>query len=158
MRSLRANIVWLFVSAIVVALDQFSKYWVLQHLQFQQPYGLSSFFSLNLNFNQGAAFSFLSNSGGWQIHFFQAVSIVVSGILIIWLLTLNSNQLLKPLALSLIIGGAIGNLVDRIRLHYVVDFFDFHINSWHFATFNVADAAVCVGAFFLILTMMLQRD
>lgn len=158
MRSLKGNTVWLVVSILVVVLDQASKYWVLQHLQFQQPLMLNSFLNLNLNFNQGAAFSFLSKAGGWQIHFFQAVSIVVSVILFVWLLLLRSDQVLKALALSLIIGGAIGNLIDRIRLNYVVDFFDFHINTWHFATFNVADAAVCVGAFFLILTMMFQKS
>lgn len=158
MRLLKGNTLWLLLSLFIVALDQASKYWVLENLQFQRPLVLNSFFNLNLNFNQGAAFSLLSNAGGWQIHLFQAISIFVSVILLIWLLTLKNNQKIKALALSLIMGGAIGNLIDRVRLNYVVDFFDFHINTWHFATFNVADAAVCVGAFFLILTMMFQKN
>jgi len=155
---LRKNSMWLLLSVLIIALDQASKYWAKAHLQFQQPYWLTSFFNLNLNFNAGAAFSSLSNEGGWQIHLFQGISIIVSIILIVWLLLLGSKQNLKALGLSLIIGGAIGNLIDRIRLNYVVDFFDFHLKDWHFATFNVADSAVCVGAFFLILSMIWQRD
>lgn len=158
MRLLRKNGLWLLLSIVIIGLDQLSKYLVVQHLQFQQPYFLTPFFNLNLNFNAGAAFSFLSNAGGWQIHLFQGISIVASIVLIAWLLLLKPSENIKALGLSLIIGGAIGNLIDRVRLNYVVDFFDFHINTWHFATFNVADSAVCVGAFFLILSMVWVRD
>lgn len=154
----KKNNLWLLLSLLVILADQITKYLIVQHLQFQQNFFVTSFFNLTLDYNAGASFGFLNNAGGWQIHLFQAISIIISLVLLIWLLRLPPNQKLKALGLSLIIGGAIGNLIDRVRLNYVVDFLDFHINNWHYATFNVADAAVCVGAFFLILSMIWARD
>ncbi len=152
------NARWLLLSGVVVAIDQLSKWFAVNHLVFQQPYRLTSFFNLTLNFNAGAAFSFLGNAGGWQVYLFQAISAVITVFLGVWLLQLKTSKKLQALALSLLIGGAIGNLIDRVRLTYVVDFFDFHIKGWHYATFNVADSAVCVGAFFLILNLIWQRN
>lgn len=155
---LAKNIKWLWLSFVIIVLDQVSKYWALKHLIFQTPRYVWPFLDLRLNFNPGAAFSFLSNQGGWQIYLFRGISAVVSVILAIWLLRLNPGEKLKAFGLSLIIGGAIGNLIDRMRLSYVIDFFDFHWHNWHYATFNVADSAVCVGAFFLILALIWDRS
>lgn len=151
------NLVWLWVSALVVLLDQASKTFAQHLLSYEHPVKLTSFFNLTLNYNFGAAFSFLGNAGGWQVYFLSSVAVIVSVILFVWLLRLTRRESLKALGLSLVIGGAIGNMIDRFRFGYVVDFFDFHIKGWHYATFNVADSAVCLGAFFLILGLIWKR-
>lgn len=147
---------WLFVSLFVVIADQVTKQMVLGHLHYGEPVKVLPFLNLTLRFNTGAAFSFLGNQGGWQVFLFAAISVVVSIALVFWIARLSRNNWLIALPLSLILGGAVGNLIDRIRLGYVVDFFDFHVNGWHFATFNVADAAVSVGAALLILRMIYE--
>ena len=146
---------WLVLSAVVVALDLLSKWYADTHLQmYQQVPVIDGLFSFTLAYNPGAAFSFLANAGGWQRWFFMAVAVGVSGMLIIWLARLPRRKIMEPLALALILGGALGNLYDRIVHGHVVDFILVHWQqSWFFPAFNLADSAITVGAALLILDM-----
>lgn len=143
--------IWLWLSAIVVVIDQLSKSLVMDHLQPGDVLRWAPFFNISLAYNTGSAFSFLGSMSGWQMPLFVVIALIVSIGLIIWLGRLRRNSYLLCISLSLIIGGAVGNVIDRLRLSYVIDFFDFHIGSWHFATFNTADAAISIGAILLIL-------
>ncbi|OGO93552.1 MAG: signal peptidase II [Coxiella sp. RIFCSPHIGHO2_12_FULL_42_15] len=149
---------WLWLSVVVIILDQLLKYWVVSHFQYHQLWPLLSFLNLTLAFNPGAAFSFLGSASGWQIYFFSAISLLIAILFIVWLAQIPRGYHWRGLALSLIIGGAIGNFIDRVRLGYVIDFVDFHLRGWHFATFNLADSAICVGAFFLILSLLFASE
>lgn len=142
---------WLWLSALVIFLDHLSKFFAAKNLALKAPVELTSWLNLILAHNTGAAFSFLGDAGGWQRWFFAVLAGVVSIALIIWLTRLPKKVIWLPCALALILGGAIGNLIDRIRFGYVVDFIDFHIGTWHFATFNIADAAISVGAVMLLI-------
>lgn len=142
---------------LVVLLDQVSKYAVLRHIAYEHSVTVLPFLNFTLRFNTGAAFSFLGQASGWQIYLLSGISIVVSVGLIVWLYCLKSSDWLMALPLSLILGGALGNLIDRVRFGYVVDFIDFHLGAWHFATFNIADAAVSVGAAGLILGLLYEH-
>ena len=115
-------------------------------------------FNLTLQHNTGAAFSFLSNAGGWQRYFFSAVAVVISIALAIWLLRLSPGQWLLALGLGLILGGALGNLWDRLALGYVVDFISVHYGGWYFPAFNIADSAITVGAGCILLDSFVARD
>lgn len=150
--------VWLWVSVAVVALDQVSKWWAVNHLGFGAPLRLLPWLNLRLVFNPGAAFSFLGTSSGWQIALFSIISIVIILVLGIWLVRSQRRDVLLGLSLSLLIGGALGNLIDRLRLSYVVDFFDFHVGTWHFATFNLADAAITIGTILLVVKLLFFSD
>ena len=143
--------VWLTVTALVVALDWYSKQWVSTALELYRPQEVFSWLNITLAHNYGAAFSFLSSAGGWQRWFFIILSSVVSLVLLIWLLRLPRNEWLTGLGLALVLGGAIGNLVDRVQLGYVVDFVDVHYSGWHFPAFNVADSAITCGVILLLL-------
>ena len=153
---------WLWLSALVVALDQATKLWVLAVFE---PYEIrpvaEGYFNLTLAFNTGAAFSFLADAGGWQRWFLVAVSAVVATVLVVWLLRLKPAERAAAPALTLIIGGAFGNLIDRIRLGHVVDFLDFHhaaLAGWpgfsahgHWPAFNLADSAIALGVAYLLV-------
>lgn len=152
----KSALCWLWMSAIIIVGDQATKYLVLRHLSYDQPVAVLPFLNFTLRFNTGAAFSFLGDASGWQIYLLAGISIVVSVLLIIWLSRLRYADWMTALPLSLILGGALGNLLDRVRFRYVVDFIDFHLGAWHFATFNVADAAVSVGAVGLILGLFYE--
>lgn len=141
---------FLLIFAVIVS-DQVSKLWMLEHFQYAEVFSVWSFFNLTLVFNEGAAFSFLSDAGGWQRWFFIALTSVVSVILLVWLLRLKSTEKLTGIALSLILGGAIGNLIDRVSYGYVVDFLDFHWQQMHWPAFNVADSAITIGVVLLLL-------
>ena len=143
--------VWLTVTALVVALDWYSKQWVSTALELYRPQEVFSWLNITLAHNYGAAFSFLSSAGGWQRWFFIILSSVVSLVLLIWLLRLPRNEWLTGLGLALVLGGAIGNLFDRVQLGYVVDFVDVHYSGWHFPAFNVADSAITCGVILLLL-------
>lgn len=145
---------WLILTVLIIAFDQYSKYLILESFHLNQIKVLTPFLNLMLTFNSGSAFGFLSMAGGWQVLFLIVFVSVVVIILFVWLLRLRRNEYLLAIALSLILGGAMGNLSDRVRWGYVVDFVDFHIGAWHFATFNVGDSAVCVGAFLLIVKFL----
>lgn len=139
---------WSWIALLVLAVDQVSKLAALDYLN-GTDITLTPFLNLVLAFNRGAAFGFLSNAGGWQNAFFVVVAIVVSGAIVVMLRQLKPGQSHVGVALMLVLGGAIGNVVDRLRLGHVVDFIDFHVRGWHWYTFNIADAAITIGAIIL---------
>ena len=144
---------WLWLSGLVLVLDQASKWIMTSWLSLYETVAVMPFFNLTMAHNTGAAFSFLAQAGGWQRWFFAAVAAIVSVVLLVWLKRLTATAKLVAVSISLIFGGAIGNLVDRISLGYVVDFLDFYnyYGSYHFPAFNIADSAICIGAVLLII-------
>jgi signal peptidase II len=140
---------WLALSAVVVVLDQLSKQWVSKSLVFGEMIPVMPSFNLVLAHNAGAAFSFLAGAGGWQRGFFIVIA-AVAAVVIVHLLRKHHGERLFSLALALILGGAIGNLIDRILLGHVVDFLDFYVQGYHWPAFNVADMAITGGAGLLI--------
>ncbi|KTC69927.1 lipoprotein signal peptidase [Legionella birminghamensis] len=144
---------WFIISFLVIALDQISKYWAATHLVAYQPEPLIPMVNFTLAYNTGAAFSFLSGTGSWHRWFFAGFSIVMSVALIVWLIRLPKQAILQSLAVSLILGGAIGNLYDRALLGHVIDFIDVYYQNYHWPVFNLADSAICLGAFFLLLDL-----
>lgn len=140
---------WFLISAIVVALDLYTKHLVENAFEYGEHLTVTSFFDLVRFHNEGAAFSFLSSAGGWQKWFFTAVAIVAV-IVITYLIRKNPTQKLFCIGLALVLGGAIGNLYDRLTLGYVVDFLYFHINEYYWPAFNVADSAISVGVVILL--------
>lgn len=149
---------WLLLSAVVIVLDQASKWLALANLQPYEPIAvIDGFLNWMLAFNTGAAFSFLADSGGWQRWFFTALALVVSAVLVVWLGRTARRDWRNAMPLALIIGGAIGNVIDRARLGHVVDFIDVFVGEHHWPAFNIADSAICVGAFGLI-AFSLFRD
>jgi signal peptidase II len=141
---------WFALATAVAALDQFTKHVVQQHLKYGDSVPVTFFFDLVLVFNPGAAFSFLSDAPGWQRWFFVAVALVACGVVSVLLLR-HRGKVLFPAALGLILGGAVGNLVDRVMLGAVVDFLHFHAGHYYWPAFNVADSAITVGAALLVL-------
>ncbi|MBI3222527.1 MAG: lipoprotein signal peptidase [Nitrosomonadales bacterium] len=141
---------WLGLSVLVIVLDQISKLWISSHFAYGEGLQVLSVFNLVLAHNTGAAFSFLNDAGGMQRWLFSIIAIVASA-WIVMLLRRHSAQPLFALALSLILGGALGNLIDRIAYGYVVDFLSFHWDEHYFPAFNLADSAITCGAFLLIL-------
>ena len=135
---------WLGLSALVVALDLYTKHVVQTALAFGERIALTPFFELVLFHNEGAAFSFLAGAGGWQRHLFSAFAIVAS-VVILYLLRKHSRETLFSVALALILGGALGNLYDRLTLGHVVDFLFFHYQEYYWPAFNIADSAITVG-------------
>lgn len=146
------NLHWLWLSALVVALDLWSKSIAEAQLALYQRVEVLPFFNFTLAYNPGAAFSFLADAGGWQRWFFAGVALLASVVIVGWLLKLRGERLVA-LGLALILGGALGNLWDRLVLGHVVDFLDFHWAGYHFPAFNLADSAITVGAVLLILDM-----
>lgn len=137
---------WLVFSSAVIALDQYSKQLVVEHLAYREELAVTSFFSWVHWRNEGAAFSFLDQAGGWQRWAFVALAVVFSAFLIFELRRLRRSETVQALAFALILGGAMGNMIDRAALGYVVDFLRFTFGSWGFPAFNVADSAIFVGA------------
>ncbi|MCP3908010.1 MAG: lipoprotein signal peptidase [Oceanicoccus sp.] len=154
----RANSIGLIVAVIIVALDQWTKHLASTELSYGLPVEILPVFNLTLQHNTGAAFSFLADAGGWQRWFFTIVSAVVSIVLVVWISRLRSEQLLMIASLSCILGGAMGNLWDRVVLGYVVDFISVHYESSYFPAFNIADAAITIGAALMILDMILNPE
>jgi len=141
----------LALAALLVMLDQASKLAVLRLLEPYQTIPLVPGFNLTLAFNRGASFSFLADAGGWQRWLFSGISLAASVIIVILLRRTPPADRLNGLGLSLVLGGAVGNLIDRLWLGHVVDFFDVYYRAWHFPAFNVADSAITVGAALLVL-------
>jgi signal peptidase II len=141
---------WLSISAIVLALDLYSKHLVQQAFEYADKLTITSYFDLVRYHNEGAAFSFLAGAGGWQKWFFTAIAAVAS-IFIVYLLRKHHREKLFSLGLALVLGGALGNLYDRVTLGYVVDFLSFHVNGLYWPAFNVADSAISVGVGILLL-------
>jgi signal peptidase II len=142
---------WTWISVLVLALDQLTKQLASGYLNYAEPVAVMPLFNLTLVHNSGAAFSFLAQAGGWQRWFFAAIALLVSTGIIIWLKRLSADKVWEALALALVLGGAIGNVWDRILLGYVVDFLDFYYGGWHWPAFNIADIAISVGAAILII-------
>ena len=140
---------WLTISAIVVTLDLYSKHLILDMFAYGDKLTITRYFDLVRYHNEGAAFGFLNDAGGWQKWFFTAIS-VIAAIVITYLIKKHREQKLFCLGLALVLGGAIGNLYDRITLGYVVDFLNFHINNVYWPAFNLADSAICVGVALLL--------
>ncbi|MEK7345516.1 MAG: signal peptidase II [Pseudomonadota bacterium] len=146
---------WLGIALLVLLIDQFTKVLVLGAFQLGDSTAVTSFFNLVRAHNHGAAFSFLAAAGGWQRWFFTGIG-VVAAVFMLWMLRSHAGQKLFSLAIALILGGAIGNVVDRLLHGYVIDFLDFFWGSWHFPAFNVADSAISLGAVLLILDEILR--
>ncbi len=147
----------LSIALIVLIADLASKYWIESLLEFGQSIPLTSFFNLVLTYNPGAAFSVLSDQAGWQRWFLSGIA-GSAAILIIYLLNRYKQEKLFCLSLSLILGGALGNLYDRITLGHVVDFLDFYIGAYHWPAFNIADSAIFVGAALMIYDSFRNRE
>ena len=154
---MRSLIRWLSLSVGVIIVDRLTKFWVVDAFQFGEHLPVLDFFNLVYARNTGAAFSFLASEGGWQRFFFIGIALAAS-ILIVYLLRKFAQDRWFCFALSLILGGAIGNVIDRVRWGYVVDFLDFYYAGWHFPAFNVADSAITVGAVLLILDSLRKRE
>ncbi|MEO6410004.1 MAG: signal peptidase II [Burkholderiaceae bacterium] len=149
-KSSGALLPWLGIALIVILADQFSKTLILGHFNLHDSRTITPFFNLVRVHNSGAAFSFLAGASGWQRWFFVGLGAVAS-LFIVWMLRNHAGQRLFGWALSLILGGAIGNVVDRLLHGYVVDFIQVHAGGWYFPSFNIADSAITVGAVLLIL-------
>ena len=147
----------LSIALIVLTLDLASKYWVESVLEFDQKIPLTSFFNLILTYNPGAAFSFLSEESGWQRWFLSGIA-GSAALLIIFLLNKYKHEKLFCMSLSLILGGALGNLYDRITLGHVVDFLDFYIDTHHWPAFNLADSAIFIGAALMIYDSFQRKE
>ena len=146
---------WLAIALAVILLDQFTKTLVLGFFDLGDSRTVTSFFNLVRVHNTGAAFSFLAGASGWQRWFFIGLGIVAAGF-IVWMLRSHGGQRLFAWALALILGGALGNVIDRLLHGYVVDFIQVHYAGWYFPSFNVADSAITVGAALLILDELLR--
>jgi signal peptidase II len=148
---------WFLAAAAVIAVDRLSKWAALAWLRPGDALELTGFFNLVLVFNRGAAFSFLASAPGWQTPFFVTVALVASAI-VSWMLWRDPARRLLCAGLALILGGALGNLWDRLAYGHVVDFLDFHAAGWHWPAFNVADSAISVGAAILIADSLFHRE
>ncbi|QHJ00264.1 lipoprotein signal peptidase [Xylophilus rhododendri] len=146
---------WLGLALIVLIADQFTKTLILGYYRLGDAHHVTNFFNIVRAHNTGAAFSFLADSSGWQRWMFTAIGVLAAGF-IIWLLRSHAGQKLFSFSLALIMGGAIGNVIDRLMHGYVVDFLDFHLAGRHFPAFNVADSAITVGAICLVLDELIR--
>jgi signal peptidase II len=146
---------WLGLAFILLLADQFTKVLIVGYYHLGDSTYVTSFFNVVRVHNSGAAFSFLAGAGGWQRWFFTVIGFVAAAV-IIWMLKSHPGQRLFSFAMACILGGAIGNVIDRLAYGYVIDFLDFHLRGWHFPAFNVADAAITVGATCLILDELLR--
>lgn len=150
---------WLWLSAVVIVLDQATKYLASGLLDYGVPVPVLPFFNLTLAHNPGAAFSFLAGASGWQRWFFIGIALVVSVLIVGWMKRLSPRENWLAAALALILGGAIGNVIDRVMYGYVVDFIDLYYGAWHWPAFNIADSAITVGvAIMLIDSLLFSRE
>ncbi len=154
----KSQLKWLWLSAIAIILDFVTKQMAEHFLQFAQPVYVLPVFDLTLLYNKGAAFSFLASEGGWQRWFFTAIAIVFSCVLTVWLMKLKDNEKWLAAALALVIGGALGNLYDRLAYGHVVDFIHMHWGRHYFPAFNIADSAISVGAVMLLIDSMFLQN
>jgi len=142
---------WLWISVVTLVLDQASKLAVDGSMQLFESIPLIPYFNLTYVHNTGAAFSFLAQAGGWQRWLFAGLAVVMSGIIAVWLHRLQKHETLMAVALALVLGGAIGNLIDRVAYGYVIDFLDVYYQDWHWPAFNIADSAICIGVGLMLL-------
>lgn len=149
--SSRNGLWFLILSLVVVVLDQATKLWILENVPLYYDINILPIFDITYVRNFGAAFSFLSEAGGWQRWFFTGIAVVISGLLTYWMYKTDWREQRQLWSFGLIMGGAIGNVIDRFAYGYVVDFLHFYYQNWHFPAFNVADMAISCGAALLIL-------
>jgi signal peptidase II len=142
---------WLWLSLLAVILDQGSKLVIAGSMQLYQSIPIMPYFNFTYVHNTGAAFSFLSEAGGWQRWFFAGLALVISIVITIWLSRLKQHETLLAVALSLVLGGAIGNLIDRLAYGYVIDFLDVYYQTWHWPAFNIADSAITLGVILMLV-------
>ena len=143
---------WLLLALLIVVLDQLTKQLADNLLAYGDPLAVLPSFNLTLLYNKGAAFSFLNSAGGWQRWFFTAVAVVVSIVIVFWLKATGEEQRWTPAGLVLILGGAIGNVIDRVIFGHVIDFIQVYYDTFYWPAFNIADSAICVGAAILLLS------
>ncbi len=155
--SLSTGIWWLLITLLVIIVDRYIKFWMIHHLTYQEPFKVLPIFNLTLYFNTGTAFGFLHNQSGWQNLVLGGLNLIVSIAIIFWLAKVSTRAPWLTAALGLILGGAIGNLCDRVLYGHVIDFLSFHLDQRYFAIFNIADSAICVGAFILLCHSIFQR-
>ena len=151
----RSVVPWAALAALIVLIDQATKLVVEHTFDYGDVRPVTGFFNLVLTYNKGAAFSFLASASGWQAHFLTGVGIAAS-LFILYLLGRHGEQKLFSLALSMILGGALGNVIDRLAYGHVIDFLDFHAGGWHWPAFNMADSAIVGGAVLLVLDELLR--
>jgi signal peptidase II len=149
---------WLWLAVIAIVLDFVSKQLAETYLTFAQPVYVLPVFDLTLLYNKGAAFSFLANEGGWQRWFFTVIAIGVSAVLTVWLMKLKPKEKLLSIALALVIGGALGNLYDRLAYGHVIDFIHLHWDNNYFPAFNIADSAISLGAAMLLFESLFLQN
>lgn len=149
---------WFALSALIIIIDQITKYAASSMLLMHEPVPVLPFFNFTLMHNTGAAFSFLADQGGWQRWFFAALALGVSIVLAVWLYRLKAQKKWLALALSLVLGGAVGNLIDRVYYGYVIDFIDIYYNTSHWPAFNIADSAITVGAVMLVIDTFRNKE
>ncbi|ARU95188.1 signal peptidase II [Tatumella citrea] len=142
---------WLWVMVLVIVIDFASKQWIMANMQLHESRALVPFLNLFYAHNYGAAFSFLADKGGWQRWFFAGIAVAIAIALLVLMYRSRASQKLTNIAYAMIIGGALGNLLDRAWHGFVVDFIDFYVGDWHFATFNIADCGICIGAALVVL-------
>jgi len=148
---------WLWLTGVVLIFDQITKAWIAASLSLYDRIELLSFLNITRVHNRGAAFSFLSTASGWQRWFFTVLAFAISVMILLWLRRLPAGQQRLAAGLALVLGGALGNLWDRLQYGYVVDFIDVYYGNWHWPAFNVADSAITVGAVLLILDALAAR-
>ena len=150
---------WLWLSGLVIVLDQVTKYFAEQNLSYCAPVKvIPGFFSMTLVYNKGAAFNFLSDAGGWQRWLLMLISISISLFLLTWLRNIEKDRLYLAAGIALVLGGAIGNLIDRSLYGHVIDFIEVYYRDWHWPHFNIADSAISIGAGLLIYDMFKYSD
>ncbi len=149
---------WLWLSLVVVVLDQVSKQLIVSSFMLYEVLELLPLFNLTLAYNEGAAFSFLSDQSGWQRWFLSGVAAVATLVMVLWLRGLKQHERLSAIALALIVGGAVGNLIDRLLFGYVIDFLDFYIGQYHWPAFNVADSAISIGVAVMLYEILFGGD
>ncbi len=147
---------WYRLALVVVILDQFVKLLVNLNLVEGMPVRIFGLLDFTLQYNNGAAFSFLHDAGGWQRYLFSGIAVTVSAVLMVWMARLQRSQALLLGSLTLILGGAVGNLIDRLRFGHVVDFISVHYGEHYFPAFNLADSAISIGAALLLLDMLIN--
>jgi signal peptidase II len=141
---------WLWLSLLAIILDQASKLAIAGSMRLYESIDIMPFFKLTYVHNTGAAFSFLSEAGGWQRWFFAGLALVISVAIAVWLTRLKKHETLLAVALALILGGAVGNLIDRLAYGYVIDFLDVYYGTWHWPAFNIADSAITLGVMLML--------
>ena len=152
------KIVYFSIAIVTIVIDQITKWIASTNLAMHDPVPVMPSFNFTLMHNYGAAFSFLSDAGGWQRWFFTIVAAVISVVLVVWIIRLKAYEKWLGIGLSLVLGGAIGNLIDRVSYGYVVDFIQWYYDRFYWPAFNIADSAIFVGTAILLLSTFFTKD